>query len=165
MTQNLKKAYLAWGCFWWMEDLFRKEKGIVDTEVGYTGGNVPDPTYQNHDGHAEALEVTYDADIISYQWVLDFFFRIHNPTTINQQGNDRGTSYRSAIFYQNEDEKLQAEAMIVLVNQSGRWTSSVVTTLEKFDVFYRAEGYHQDYLKQNINGYTCHYVRWGSYLN
>ncbi len=165
MTQNLKKAYLAGGCFWGMEDLFRKEQGIVDTEVGYTGGNVVDPTYQNHDGHAEALEITYNVDVISYQGVLDFFFRIHNPTTVNQQGNDRGTSYRSAIFYQNEDEKLQSEAMITIVNQSGRWPTPVVTTLEKYDVFYRAEPNHQDYLKHNPFGYTCHYVRWGTYLD
>ena len=96
--------------------------------------------------------------------MLDFFFRIHNPTTVNQQGNDRGTSYRSAIFYQNDDEKRQAEAMIQIVNQSKRWDSQVVTTLEKFDIFYMAEGYHQDYLENNPFGYTCHYVRWGSYL-
>jgi peptide-methionine (S)-S-oxide reductase len=110
MTKNnYKKAYLAGGCFWGMEELFRKIDGVVDTQVGYMGGNSPDPTYRNHEGHAEAIEITYDSDITSYQKVLDFFFTIHDPTTKDRQGNDRGSSYRSAIFYQNSDEKIQAE--------------------------------------------------------
>jgi len=163
--KNIKKAYIAGGCFWWMEELFRKRDGVVDTEVGYMGGYVENPTYQNHGWHAEAMEVSYDADIISYQNILDFFFTIHDPTTKNRQGNDRGDSYRSAIFYQNEDEKIQAEAMIEIVNRSGRWMWEVVTTLEKFEKFYRAEWYHQDYLQENPNGYTCHYVRFSSYFS
>ena len=128
------------------------------------GGTEKDPTYRNHEGHAEAVEITYDTSIMSYQWVLDFFFCIHDPTTLNQQGNDKGTSYRSAILYQTEDEKLQAEAVIAIVNTSARWMKPVATTLEKFDWFNPAEPNHQDYLKNNPFGYTCHYVRWGSYL-
>lgn len=162
---NTQKVYLAGGCFWGMEELFRKQPGVVDTEVGYTGGHVENPTYQNHSWHAEAMEITYDPEVTSFQKLLDFFFCIHDPTTKDRQGNDRGDSYRSAIFYQNDDEKLQAEAFIQIVNQSGRWPSEVVTTLEPLDVFYPAEGYHQDYLQENINGYTCHYVRFPSYLS
>lgn len=161
---STKKAYIAGGCFWGMEELFRKQDGIEDTEVGYMGGHVDEPTYQNHSWHAEALEITYNPEIISFQGVLDYFFRVHNPTTKDQQGNDRGDSYRSAIFYQSDDEKLQSEAFIQIVNNSGRWTSDVVTTLEKFDTFYKAESYHQDYLQDNPNGYTCHYVRFPTYL-
>ena len=109
---NLKTAYLAGGCFWGLEELFRKEPGVVDTEVGYTGGQNENPTYQNHPGHAEALKIDYDAEKTSFKKLLDFFFRVHNPTTLNRQGNDRGTSYRSAIFYQNEEEKKTAKEMI-----------------------------------------------------
>ncbi len=165
MTTNIKKAYLAGGCFWGMEDLFRAEDGILDSEVWYMGWTEPDPTYRNHTGHAEALELTYDADIINYQQILDFFFRVHNPTTLNQQGNDRGDSYRSAIFYQDIEEKEQAEAFIKIVNSSDRWQDPVVTILEEFGEFFQAEPEHQDYLQRNINGYTCHYVRFGTYLD
>jgi len=148
-----------------MEELFRDlHEGILDTETGYTGGHNENPTYENHPGHAEALLVTYDDTQISYRELLDFFFRVHNPTTLNQQGNDRGTSYRSAIFYQNEAEKSEAEAFIELVNDSERWEGPVVTTLEPFTRFWPAEDYHQDYLQKNPGGYTCHAIRFESYL-
>jgi peptide-methionine (S)-S-oxide reductase len=148
-----------------MEELFRKQEWIVDTQVGYMGGLNDDPTYRDHEWHAEAIELSYDSSATSYQRVLDFFFTIHDPTTKNRQGNDRGSSYRSAIFYQNSDELIQAEAMIEIVNKSWRWMAPVVTTLEEFAWFYDAESYHQDYLQENINGYTCHYVRFPSYLD
>lgn len=159
-----KKAYLAGGCFWGMEELFRELPGVIDTEVGYTGGEVENPTYERHTGHAEAMEIEYDPQKISYKQLLDFFFRIHNPTTLNQQGNDIGSAYRSAIFYQNEEEQREAKEFIQRVDDSGRWPGPVVTSLEAFDVFYQAEGYHQDYLQKNPGGYTCHAIRFGSYL-
>lgn len=159
----IKKAYLAGGCFWGLEDLFRKENGIVNTEVGYTGGDVPNPTYRNHEGHAEAMLIEYDDEVTSYRKLLAFFFRVHNPTTVNRQGNDMGSSYRSAIFYQNDEEKSEAADMIDFVNKSGKWPSPVVTTLEPLDVFYDAEDYHQDYLVKNPGGYTCHVEYFKSY--
>lgn len=155
----MKKAYVAGGCFWGMEELFRGLEGVVDTETGYTGGSNKNPTYENHQGHAEALEVTYDELKISYEQILDYFFRIHDPTTVNKQGNDVGDSYRSAIFFQNENEKNRALAFIDSVNDSGIWEGPVVTTLEPFTVFWPAEPYHQDYLQHNPGGYTCHFVR------
>ncbi len=160
----IKKAYLAGGCFWGLEDLIRKQKGVVNTTVGYTGGSVENPTYHNHEGHAEALEIEYDDTQTTYKNLLDFFFQIHNPTTLNQQGNDRGTSYRSAIFYQNEEERVEAENFIKIVNDSKRWDNPVVTTLEPFTRFYVAEDYHQDYLERNPGGYTCHAIYFDSYL-
>lgn len=159
-----KTITLAGGCFWGMQDLFRKEPGVVSTRVGYTGGKNDSPTYEFHPGHAEAIEVTYDPEETSYKKLLDFFFRIHNPTTLNQQGNDMGTSYRSAIFYGNEEEKKEAENFIELVNKSGRWKDPVVTTLEPLTTFWTAEEYHQDYLVKNPGGYTCHFVRGESYF-
>jgi peptide-methionine (S)-S-oxide reductase len=161
----VKKAYLAGGCFWGLEDLFKTLSGVVGTEAGYTGGKNENPTYEDHPGHAEALEVTYDDEKTSFRDLLDFFFRVHDPTTLNQQGNDVGTSYRSAIFYQNEDEKKEAEVFIDIVNRSGRWQDPVVTTLEPFKVFYKAEEYHQDYLEKNPGGYTCHAINFDSYLD
>ena len=158
-------AILAGGCFWGLEDLVRKQPGVIDTEVGYTGGQNDHPTYQRHPGHAEALEITYDPTQTSYRRILDFFFQVHNPTTLNRQGNDRGTSYRSAIFYKNEEEKRVAQEMIDIVNQSGRWRDPVVTTLEPFTTFWPAEGYHQDYLVKNPGGYTCHRIYFNSYLD
>ena len=146
---NLKKAYIAGGCFWGMEDLFRVRPGIVDTEVIYLGGENDKPTYRNHPGHAEGIELTYDPDQTSFKKILDYFYRIHNPTTVDRQGNDRGSSYRSAIFYQNEEEKQVAEEVIDIVNKSGRWDGPVVTTLEPFTKAYAAEEYHQDYLVKN----------------
>ena len=154
-----KKAYIAGGCFWGMEDLFRNRLGIKDTEVGYQGGTNEHPTYRNHPGHAEGLELTYDPNETNFREILDYFFRIHNPTTVDQQGNDRGSSYRSAIFYQDAEEKAIAEAMIKVVNESGRWNAAVVTTLEAFSPFWPAEPEHQDYLVRNPNGYTCHFER------
>jgi len=146
-----RHAVLAGGCFWGMEDLFRKRSGVVDTEVGYAGG-------------AEALRIAYDPEKTSYRDLLDFFFQIHDPTTMNRQGNDVGTSYRSAIFYANEEEKREAEAFVAIVNASGRWDKPVVTSLEPLTGFSPAEGYHQNSLEKNPGGYTCHYARFGSYL-
>ena len=157
--EKSKKAYLAGGCFWGMEDLFRKRPGILDTEVGYTGGENDHPTYRNHPGHAEAIELTYNPEETSFRQILDYFFRIHNPTTIDQQGNDRGSSYRSAIFFQNESEKQEAEEVIRIVEDSNKWEGKVVTTLEPFRVFWPAEPEHQDYLVRIPNGYTCHFER------
>lgn len=159
-----KKIVLAGGCFWGLEDLIRKQPGVTNTEVGYTGGKVDSPTYENHEGHAEAVEVEYDETKTSYKKLLDFFFQIHNPTTLNQQGNDIGTSYRSAIFYGNEEEKKEAEDFIDIVNKSKRWRDPVVTTLESLEKFYSAEEYHQDYLQKNPGGYTCHAIYFDSYL-
>lgn len=154
-----KIAYLAGGCFWGVEELFRDQLGVIDTEVGYTGGINDNPTYENHPGHAEAIAITYDPAKISFKDLLDFFFRIHDPTTVNHQGNDMGTSYRSTIFYQNDDELNISKNMIKTVNDSGLYKNPVVTTLEKFTKFYSAEEYHQDYLQKNPGGYTCHFVR------
>ena len=155
---------LAGGCFWGVEELFRDVPGVIKTQVGYTGGENDNPTYENHPGHAEAISIEYDSEKISYKELLDFFFRIHNPTTLNQQGNDIGTSYRSAIFHKNDDEKSIAEEMIDIVNQSGKWKDPVVTSLEHFKNFYPAEDYHQDYLQKNPGGYTCHAVFFDSYI-
>jgi len=162
---NSKKAYIAGGCFWGMEDLFRRRAGILDTEVGYIGGENEHPTYRHHPGHAEGLELVYDPDITSFQYILDYFFQVHDPTTVDRQGNDIGSSYRSAIFYQDEVELLVAREVITLVNASGRWNDPVATTLEPYTRFWPAEDYHQDYLVKNPGGYTCHFERpWGSYL-
>ncbi|MEP3838084.1 MAG: peptide-methionine (S)-S-oxide reductase MsrA [Algibacter sp.] len=156
---SYKKAYIAGGCFWGMEDLFRTRPGIKDTEVGYIGGENDNPTYKNHPGHAEGIELTYDPNETSFKAILDYFFRIHNPTTIDRQGNDKGSSYRSAIFFQNEDEKKEAEDMIKIVNDSGKWEADAVTTLEPYSTFWKAEPEHQDYLVRIPNGYTCHFER------
>lgn len=164
-TNDIKKTYLAGGCFWGLEELFRDQPGIIDTEAGYIGGENENPTYRDHPGHAEALEITYDPELTSFWKLLDFFFQIHNPTTLNQQGNDVGTSYRSAIFYQNEEEKSEAEQFINIVDESGRWDDPVVTTLEPFTRFWPAEPEHQDYLQRNPGGYTCHAIYFDSYLN
>ncbi len=154
-----RTIYLAGGCFWGLEELFREQPGIIATEIGYTGGDNKNPDYSNHPGHAEALAITYDTNKTNYMTILDFFFRIHDPTTLNRQGNDTGSSYRSAIFYQDEKELHTAQDIIQKVNHSGLYKNPVVTTLEKFTTFYTAEAYHQDYLQHNPGGYTCHYVR------
>lgn len=159
-----KKAVLAGGCFWGLEELIRQQPGVINTEVGYAGGENDDPTYQNHPGHAEAVSIEYDPEKTDFRHLLDFFFRAHDPTTRNRQGNDVGTSYRSTIFYQTPEEKAEAEAFIKLVDASGRWTSPVVTTVEPLTGFYKAEAEHQDYLQKNPGGYTCHFVRFDSYL-
>lgn len=161
---NYKKAYIAGGCFWGMEELFRVRKGIVDTEVGYLGGENENPTYKNHPGHAEGLEVTYDPNETSFKDIIDYFFCVHNPTTIDRQGNDRGSSYRSAIFIQNEEERTIAEEMITIVNNSKKWEQDAVTTLEPFTKFWAAEPEHQDYLVRNPDGYTCHFERFETFL-
>lgn len=152
-------AVLAGGCFWGVEELFRTQPGVVDTEVGYTGGQNDNPTYEDHPGHAEAIKITFDDSLTSYRDILDFFFRIHNPTTLNQQGNDIGSSYRSAIFYESDAQKQDAEELIKITNESAIYKNPVVTTVEKLGKFWPAEEYHQDYLQKNPGGYTCHYVR------
>lgn len=162
-------ATLAGGCFWGMEDLVRKLDGVIDTEAGYTGGWLENPKYEDthgsKSGHAESLKITFDPAVISYERILDFFFQFHDPTTLNSQGNDMGTQYRSAIFYNSEEQKKTAEKMIKLVDESGRWKNPVITTLEPAGKWYPAEEYHQDYLIKNPGGYTCHYIRpGGSYL-
>jgi peptide-methionine (S)-S-oxide reductase len=154
-----KTIYLAGGCFWGLEQLFRDQSGVIDTEVGYSGGDNDNPDYNNHPGHAEALAITYDTNKTNFMSILDFFFRIHDPTTVNRQGNDVGSSYRSAIFYQDEVELKMAKDMINKVNSSGLYQNPVVTSLEKFSKFYSAEDYHQDYLQKNPGGYTCHFIR------
>lgn len=154
-----KTAVLAGGCFWGMQELFRAQPGVIHTEAGYTGGANKNPTYQNHPGHAEALKITYDPTQTKYETLLDFFFRIHDPTTRNQQGNDIGTSYRSAIFYSTSEEQSVAEQFIKRVNDSGHWSAPVVTTVEPLTAFYPAEEEHQDYLQKHPGGYTCHFVR------
>lgn len=161
--ENIKKAYIAGGCFWGMEDLFRVREGILDTEVGYIGGENEKPSYKYHPGYAEGIEITYDSELTSFRDILDYFFRIHNPTTVDQQGNDRGSSYRSAIFIQNEEERITSEEVIEIVNESNRWDGKVVTTLEPISKFWPAEPEHQDYLLRNPNGYTCHFERFDSF--
>ncbi|MFD1605490.1 peptide-methionine (S)-S-oxide reductase MsrA [Flavobacterium artemisiae] len=162
--EYLEKAYIAGGCFWGMEDLFRVRPGVTNTEVGYIGGENENPTYQNHPGHAEGIEITYDTRVTSYKEILDYFFRMHDPTTIDRQGNDRGSSYRSAIFIQNDQERETAEEVIQIVDDSKRWNGKVVTTLEPYSTFWKAEEYHQDYLVKNPNGYTCHFERFDTFL-
>jgi peptide-methionine (S)-S-oxide reductase len=142
-----------------MQDLLRRYEGVLSTRVGYTGGDVPNATYRNHGTHAEAIEIFFDADKISYAQILEFFFQIHDPTTLNRQGNDRGPSYRSAIFYTDEVQKRAAEAMIAAVNASGVWPGKVVTEVAAAREFWEAEPEHQDYLERYPDGYTCHFVR------
>jgi peptide-methionine (S)-S-oxide reductase len=161
---DLKKAYIAGGCFWGMEDLFRVRIGIVDTEVGYLGGDNESPTYKNHPGHAEGIELTYNAEETTFEEILDYFYRIHNPTTIDQQGNDRGSSYRSTIFIQNEMEKEVSLEIMKTVDATNKWEGKIATTLEPFTKFWPAEPEHQDYLVRNPNGYTCHFERFGTFL-
>ena len=154
-----ERAVLAGGCFWGMQDLIRKIPGVVSTRVGYTGGDVPNATYRDHGTHAEGIEIIFDPAKISYRHLLEFFFQIHDPTTLNRQGNDRGLSYRSAIYYLDEAQKSMAEKTISEVNASGIWPGPVVTELEEVGDFWEAEPEHQDYLERRPNGYTCHYVR------
>lgn len=154
-----KTAVISGGCFWGMEELFRTQPGIVDTEVGYSGGSNDNPTYQNHPGHAEALKLTYDDEQTTYEQILDYFFRIHDPTTMNQQGNDVGSSYRSTIFYENDEQLEASNKYIEMVNDSGLYDGKVVTSLEKLGTFWTAEEYHQDYLQKNPGGYSCHFER------
>jgi peptide-methionine (S)-S-oxide reductase len=152
-------AVLAGGCFWGMEDLLRKKEGVLSTRVGYTGGENDHPTYRNHPGHAEAVEIVFDPSEVTYRELLEFFFQVHDPTTEDRQGNDVGTSYRSAIFYQDENQRDVANATIKDVEASGLWPGEVVTEVTPAGTFWEAEPEHQDYLIRNPNGYTCHYVR------
>ena len=154
-----EKAVLAGGCFWGMQDLIRDLPGVLTTRVGYTGGETRNATYRNHGGHAEAIEIVFDPERISYRGLLEFFFRIHDPTTTNRQGNDVGTSYRSAIFYLDDEQRRVAEQTIAEVDKSELWPGQVVTQVVPAGPFWEAEPEHQDYLLRNPGGYTCHYVR------
>ncbi|PIB26632.1 peptide-methionine (S)-S-oxide reductase [Amylibacter kogurei] len=153
------RAVLAGGCFWGMQDLIRKMDGVISTRVGYTGGDVENATYRNHGTHAEGIEIIFDDSIISYRKLLEFFFQIHDPTTANRQGNDVGASYRSAIYYTNDEQHSEALRTIADVNASGIWPAPVVTEVEPVSAFWEAEPEHQDYLERIPNGYTCHFIR------
>jgi peptide-methionine (S)-S-oxide reductase len=154
-----ERAILAAGCFWGVQDLLRKYPGVISTRVGYSGGDVPNATYRNHGDHAEAVEIVFDPAKISYRKILEFFFQIHDPTTMNRQGNDLGRSYRSAIYYTNDEQKRVALDTIADVEASGLWPGKVVTEVEPAGDFWQAEPEHQDYLVKYPNGYTCHFVR------
>ena len=156
---KIETAILAGGCFWGMQDLIRKMDGVIDTRVGYTGGDVPHPTYQNHGTHAEAVEITFDSSVISYRQLLAFFFQIHDPSTVDRQGNDFGASYRSEIFYTTFDQKLAAEKAIRDVDATNLWPGPAVTKVTQASDFWVAEPEHQDYLEKIPNGYTCHFAR------
>jgi peptide-methionine (S)-S-oxide reductase len=155
----VEKAILAGGCFWGMEDLIRRRPGVLSTRVGYTGGDVPNATYGNHGTHAEAIEITFDPEQTSYRDLLEFFFQIHDPTTLNRQGNDIGMSYRSAIFYLDDEQRRVAEDTVADVEASGLWPGKVVTEVAPAGPFWEAEPEHQDYLERYPNGYTCHFPR------
>ena len=159
MTSQTETAVLAGGCFWGMQDLIRRQPGVLSTRVGYTGGDVPNATYRNHGTHAEAIEMTFDPTQTSYRDLLEFFFQIHDPTTLNRQGNDRGTSYRSGIYYTDAEQQRIAEETIADVNASSLWPGRVTTEVAPAGPFWEAEPEHQDYLERIPHGYTCHYVR------
>jgi len=154
-----ERAVLAGGCFWGVQELLRGYDGVLSTRVGYTGGNVPHATYRNHGSHAEAVEVIFDPARISYRQILEFFFQVHDPTTRNRQGNDVGTSYRSAIFYTTDEQRRIAEDTIADVDASGLWPGKVVTEVVPASEFWEAEPEHQDYLQRYPDGYTCHFIR------
>ena len=156
-----ERAILAGGCFWGMQDLIRKQLGVISTRVGYSGGDVKNATYRNHGSHAEAIEVIFDPQKMSYRKLLEFFFQIHDPTTANRQGNDTGASYRSAIFYTTPEQKRVAEETIADVEASGLWPGKVVTEVAPAGDFWEAEPEHQDYLERHPGGYTCHFIRPG----
>jgi methionine-S-sulfoxide reductase len=163
MTDTTETAYLSGGCFWGLEELVRLIPGVLETEVGYTGGDTPNATYEivktGSSGHAESLKIVFDPDKVSYRHLLFEFFRMHNPTTRNRQGNDIGTQYRSAIFYLDDAQKDTAEEVIKTVDASGDWKAKVITEVVPLKAFYRAEDYHQKYLVKHPHGYTCHYMR------
>lgn len=156
-------ATLAGGCFWGMEEIIRNIPGVLNTTVGYTGGTIDNPTYNivklGTSLHAESVQIEFDPDKLSYATLLDYFFRMHDPTTLNQQGNDRGTQYRSEIFYHSPEQKKTAEEVIAKVEASKKWPRPIVTKITAATKFYPAEDYHQDYLKKNPGGYTCHWLR------
>ncbi len=159
MPNSTERGVLAGGCFWGMQDLIRRYPGVISTRVGYTGGDVPNATYRNHGDHAEAIEIIYDPAKIGYRTLLEFFFQIHDPPTRNRQGNDVGRSYRSAIFYTNDEQKRVALDTIADVEASGLWPGKVTTEVAPAGPFWEAEPEHQDYLERYPNGYTCHFVR------
>ena len=159
MTATTERAVLAGGCFWGMQELIRSQPGVVSTRVGYSGGDVPNATYRNHGTHAEAIEIIFNPQVISYRTLLEFFFQIHDPSTPNRQGNDRGVSYRSAIFYTSDAQKDVAEDTIADVDASGLWPGKAVTELAPVGDFWEAEPEHQDYLQHYPTGYTCHFIR------
>jgi peptide-methionine (S)-S-oxide reductase len=156
---NTEKAILAGGCFWGVEELIRQQPGVIATVVGYTGGDVPNATYRNHGTHAEGIEITFDPDKTTYRKLLEYFFQIHNPTTRNRQGNDIGTSYRSAIFFLNDAQRDTAEELIAEMDASGKWPGPIVTEVVPAGDFWNAEEEHQAYLQKNPYGYTCHFER------
>ena len=160
---STETAILAGGCFWGMEELFRHQRGVLDTDAGYTGGSLKNPTYQHlksgTTGHAEALKIIFDPTQTSYEELLKFFFQIHDATTQDRQGNDRGSQYRSAIFYLDDSQKQTAETLIAAINASGKWPAKIITQLTPFEAFYKAEEDHQDYLQKYPTGYTCHWLR------
>jgi len=159
MTSLTERAILAGGCFWGVQDLIRKMPGVLSTRVGYSGGDVPNATYRNHGTHAEAIEIVFNPNVMSYRTLLEFFFQIHDPTTRNRQGNDTGTSYRSGIYYTSAEQKKIAEDTIADVEASGLWPGKVVTEVAPAGPFWEAEPEHQDYLEKYPDGYTCHFVR------
>ncbi len=159
MATDYQRAVLAGGCFWGMQDLIRKLPGVAATRVGYTGGTIANATYKNHDGHAEAIEINFDPNLISFRDLLEFFFQIHDPSTLNRQGNDIGSSYRSEIFYVDEEQRQIAIDTVADVNASGKWPNPVVTAISPVSEFWEAEDEHQDYLERFPNGYTCHFPR------
>ena len=160
---KIELATLACGCFWGVEELFSQLEGVVKTEVGYTGGKTLNPTYSDvktgKSGHAEGIQIHFNPNVVTYEKILEYFFRLHDPTTFNQQGNDIGSQYRSAIFYHTQQQQDIAEKIKNKVNESGKWKKPIVTEISKFQVFYSAEDFHQKYLKKNPNGYTCHFLR------
>jgi len=160
-NEHTERAVLAGGCFWGMQDLIRKIDGVVSTRVGYSGGDVANATYRNHGTHAEAIEIVFDPQRLTYRQLLEFFFQIHDPTTKNRQGNDRGSSYRSAIYTTSDEQRRVAEDTIADVDASGLWPGKVVTEVAPVGPFWQAEAEHQDYLEKYPNGYTCHYARPG----
>jgi peptide-methionine (S)-S-oxide reductase len=159
MDGSNERAILAGGCFWGMQDLLRSFPGVIKTRVGYTGGKVADATYRNHEGHAEAIEIVFDPEQVTFRRLLEFFFQIHDPTTVNRQGNDVGSSYRSSIFSTTDEQRQIAEDTIADVNASGLWPGKVVTEVVAAGEFWEAEPEHQDYLERIPNGYTCHFIR------
>jgi peptide-methionine (S)-S-oxide reductase len=159
MTDKTERAVLAGGCFWGVQQLIRRMPGVISTRVGYSGGEVDNATYRNHGNHAEAIEIVFDPDKLSFRSLLEFFFQIHDPSTLNRQGNDKGASYRSAIFYTSEAQREIAEDTIADVDASGIWPGKVVTEVTAVGPFWEAEPEHQDYLERIPNGYTCHFVR------
>src|SRR5580692_3712698 len=159
MSDRRETAILAGGCFWGVQDLLRKRPGVLSTRVGYTGGDVPNATYRHHGTHAEAIEIVFDPSKTTFRDLLEFFFQVHDPTTLNRQGNDTGASYRSAIFYTNEQQKQIAKDTIADVEASGLWPGKVVTEVVPAGPFWQAEPEHQDYLERHPGGYTCHFIR------